>query len=264
MKLDTLISTISELLTARRASVEQRSDSVLEVSKRNAVGKTARAQLDLEALAKAIADDPEGVDAACWMASYVEGVDRALCTFKSRLVERMGFHEAAGRLVMRLEGPGFALGHVAAGGPQPYLKPWHAGLSLCYWVEMDHFVLVLSEEKVEGWGITHDRLHSAARSILFHKTRYEVLETGEEGAESYRVGDGYDASRALVLADVDFHRCRSGVLIGIPSQSRMMVVDRESTDASTFARDVAKVYASADYPLCPELFTVERSKLERV
>jgi len=241
--------TVIEAASAQAATIThpRRSDTAVE--------------LDLVALAESAADDTPATPRV-WVASFLEGVDAALSA--PPLPEDAAFSDLAGGLVPRLDGPGFAAGLEAAGSSAPYQAAWLDGLFLTYWIELDMGVLPLTQELVAEWGATDDRVRSAARSLLFHKSRRHEPEPLEDGPVlRWRAGDGYDTARVLVAADRFWDRPREGVWAGVPCDGELLLAF-ESEALPELARLTRGAYERAGYPLSPHAYDIAGPTPERV
>jgi len=226
--------------------------------------RQARRSIGLDGLAARIDAHPAQRRAA--VAGFASGVAGVVKAPHDLLAASWGFVEAAGRLVPAIEHATFGLGVIAAGGEPPWTVEFVGELVVAYYLELDRGVEILTRSRFEGWAVTPDRVTCAGRSLLCHKTMSGGLEPFEAtGLEAYRFGDGYDAARALVMADVDYQRCRSGVLFAIPHPHILLVrsptKDGDALDG--FQRAVDRLYEEARYPLSRALFAIEEARTIR-
>jgi uncharacterized protein YtpQ (UPF0354 family) len=168
------------------------------------------------------------------------------------------FVDAASRLVPSIEHVAFELGYAAAGGAPPWLLPFAGNLRVAYYLELDRGLKVLTTPQLEAWQVTRDRVTCAARSLLYHKTGWDTLTPlPDDRADAYRLGDGYDAARALILTDLDYTRMRQGALFAIPHPDLLLLRDpaQSPDDLAAFRDAVARHYDDARYPLSCQIFT---------
>ena len=176
----------------------------------------------------------------------------------------MSFVEVAGRLVPMVRRHAFGLGFRETSGRVVWQESFgdSASLSVLHCVLLDQGDLVLTQAQVEAWGVSTDRITSAARSILYHKSWAGGLESFADEVSCYRVGDGHDAARAVSLCDLQFARTRAGVVFAVPSRDLLLVIDRASpSKIAPFAQLVREAFDSAEHPLSPELFTHDDDRM---
>lgn len=210
-----------------------------------------RVVLDPAAPIAAVADlDDDATRRA--LTSWARGVYGVLAEPSNSKGASMTFMDAARCVVASLEGPLFAAGIEAAGGEAPWLRPFSDDLVVAYWLELDQGVRVLPTAQVDGWGVHPERVEKAAVSILFHRTRFGDLAPldGADDVDCFRVGDGYDAGRALILDSWDYHRCRAGAWFATPSADVLLVSkDLEHPPRDAFQAVVDRLWADAEQPL---------------
>lgn len=186
------------------------------------------------------------------LTSWARGVYGVLAEPKNSRGAEMTFMDAAKCVAASLEGPLFADGVRDAGGEAPWLRPFSSDLVVAYWLELDQGVRVVPGAQVDSWGVHPERVEKAAVSILFHRTRFGDLAPldGTDDVDCFRVGDGYDAGRALILDSWDYPRCRSGAWFATPSADLLVVSrDLEHPPRDTFQAVVDGLWASAEQPL---------------
>ena len=105
------------------------------------------------------------------------------------------------------------------------------------------------------WGVSPGTVHAGARSNLYHYTGYTDV---KPAAQKIAVGDGYDAARALCVADLFYHRDRGqGVPVALPGRDLLLVGEEAAAGA-------ARAHAEQDYPLCPYPLVFQGDALRRV
>jgi hypothetical protein len=233
---------IVQALEGFRLTVEETGDGLRVV---HGAGRDAR-----------VAEVCPGVVSAEDCVAYAAGVKAALGRPVLTAVSSWEFTEVAGRLVPTVERLAFQDGFRDGGGGAPWERPFGgAGSDLCvhYYVELDRGHQLLTKAQVGTWGVTDDRITSASRSLLYHKTMQGEPARHESGLECYGLRDGYDASRALILPDLDYHRTRAGVLVAVPSPHLLLFAD-VAGGLGLLSTVAAEEFAAAKYPLSRRLF----------
>lgn len=219
----------------------------------------------LEALGEALRD-PQAPPRRAATAGFVSGVDLVLSETPGHKARSWGFVEAAGRLIPTVQPWTFGVGHQAACGLKPWSVPFEGWLRTYYLLELDFGFCALTQEQVQRWGVSQDRVTSAGRSLLFHKS-WEAQPTPEQEWEVYTHHDGHNAARALVLADMDYPRARKGLYFAMPSPDRLMVMDQyQGPEAlQRFTQAAQDALAQAKVPLSDTIYTWEDARhLRRV
>lgn len=262
---NTLRDAVIESLRAQRLSVEVVETDAgprLEVTQgRGLVAR--RVSLDIGPLQSWLDRRPER-QVPRYLAGYASGVKGVLLEPARSKASDWAFNESAGRLLPNIEVDSFGLGVVAAtGGDSPFALPFHDDLVVAYYIQLDMGMRVLTRRQVEAWGATEDRVVTAARSMLFHRTR-DVLRGPVEAhptVQRISVGDSYDAARSLVLADAFFAEIGASHRFSIPSQDELLLVesaDEAQLDALKAATHEA--YSASDYPLTTAIFAFEKGR----
>lgn len=176
----------------------------------------------------------------------------------------LSFEEAAASMGLTLEAPGFEAGCVLAGGQKPWTYPFGDGLCVTCRIELDNGFRVLPAAQAERWGVHPERIYRAALSLLFHRTRAGAAEDveGAPGVTAWRLGDGFDAARVLVLDALDWARASSGLHVSCPEAELLLVADSADAAAvSALERVTRERFEAAVHPLRPSVYRVERAKL---
>jgi hypothetical protein len=144
----------------------------------------------------------------------------------------------------------------------PWLTEFEDPLVLAYVIEVDEGRQFLTQAQVDRWPVTRDRIESAGRSLLFHTTREASPDSLDDSPiEAYRVGDGYDAARIIVIEDLHFGEFDADSRIAIPSTEELLFVRSGDDDAvAALKREAQQRYDQAALPLTPDLFKFDRSK----
>ncbi|MFT6398596.1 MAG: hypothetical protein ACJAYU_003355 [Bradymonadia bacterium] len=220
---------------------------------------TVEFRVVLEMLESAAAEQQGGA-----LSSFARGLYGGLAEPKNSKGSELLFEDAAKTVLPSIEGPLFAAGAVAAGGAEPYLSPFPGELSVAYWVELDLGVRVLTTPQINAWGCTDDRLAKAALSILFHRSwEAPFVATPEQGTiEEFKVGDGLDGARVLMMDQWDFYRVRDAALFALPESDTFLFSAGTDEDAQTALQELAqRRYLSSKRPLSTGVFRFERGKI---
>ncbi len=198
------------------------------------------------------------------LSSFARGLYGALAEPKNSKGADLLFEEAAKTVLPSIEGPLFTAGVAAADGEAPYLSAFPGDLSVAYWVELDFGVRVLPKSQIETWGCTDDRLAKAALSILFHRSWDAPFAATpeQESIEEFRVGDGLDGSRVLMMDQWDFYKVRDAALFALPeSDTFLFSAGTDDTAEAALKQLAAQRYASSNRPLSTGVFRFERGRV---
>ncbi len=250
---------LAHALRAAEARVTAESDS--EVLARVFDGRRGRevtlVVADVAALVAAAPGDPRAA-----LGSFARGVAAALTEPLKGSGPPETFAGAAKCLLPTLEGPLFADGVRAAGAGSPWLRPFGSDISIAYVVELDEGFHVLTEQEVNDWAVTADRVHKASLSILFHRTSFGCFETVSEGVEEFRMNDGHDAARALIFDMWDYHRARRGVAFCVPTPGVMLLTDDVSDPGvAALQREASTRFEASATPLSQQTYRFEDGSL---
>jgi hypothetical protein len=212
-----------------------------------------QAHLDPARVSALLADVPG--DPRVALASFARGVTAVLSEPTNSRADEDAFVSAARSMLPTLEGPGFVLGALAAGGKRPFVQPFGSDLHTAYVIELDEGFRVVTEEQVTTWGVTADRIHKASLSILFHRTTFACFETVSEGLECFAMRDGYDGARAHIFEMWDYHRARRGIAFTLPDCGTMLLTDDTSAHGiERLTEATSRRFADARCPLSQRVF----------
>lgn len=170
------------------------------------------------------------------------------------------FGVGAASLLARVERARFAAAYDAVvdarGGDEGERLCWTdlgAGLVAAYVFDAGWSFTYVSRAQADRWGASGDRIHSAARSNLYARAQLPHSTT------RVAVGDGYDASRALIASDVFFHLATAeGLTLAVPSRDLLLVGPDASPEGATAA------FEAAAYPISPAVFRLHRGCLSLI
>ena len=220
-----------------------------------------RAHLDPRPLLAALSDDPHRRRRQ--IAGFANGVKHVLLEPVRSSADEWDFVESAGRLVPSLQVSTFAEGVRQAADDSPWTVPFVDDLVFAYFIQLDRGLRALTTSQVERWGVSDDRITSAGRSLLFHKTRNLDFEPFKSyaGVERLHAGDDLDAARCLVVADVFYSDLGPDFCFAIPSTSHFLAVQRATSDnRARLQRAADEVYQDAHIPLSTRLFRFDTGK----
>lgn len=250
-----------EALHARGANPQVVKDG-LQVSMRSGLMKRA-AVLDVDAL---VASLPDG-DPRARANNAARGVVAVLNEPGRSTADQLTFMDVTASIAPVAEGPGFTEGVLAAGGSQPFFRPYVGDMQQAYYIDLDDGQRLLTQEQADRWGVHPERIDKAGLSILFHRSGRERWENNLIDGVLVRrlvIGDGGDAARGTLLEMYDYHKAQSGRFFAMPSSEMLVFTDNLAHDTLVvFRRVVEGAYAKSDQPLSTDVFRCIGGKLER-
>lgn len=197
------------------------------------------------------------------IAAFASGVKHVLLEPVRSSADEWDFVESAGRLAPAIHSATFELGVRQAAGKPAWTRPFVDDLRVVYFLQLDRGLRVLTTAQVEDWGVTDDRITSAARSLLFHKTRNHDFSCVDnfESVRRLHVGDGLDAARCLVVADAFYSDVDEGFRFSLPSPDHFLAVfDGQPSSIDELQAATDAVYGDTDEPLSTRIFAFELGK----
>ena len=197
------------------------------------------------------------------IAGWVSGVQHVLLEPGDSDADQWDFTESAGSLAMALQVDSFVDGCRAAAGSPAWSQPFDEDIVYVFLLELDMGIRVLTDAQFERWSATRDRVVAGARSMLFHKAQPVSPNRLEDysGVEQLRVGDGYDAARALVLEDLMFGEFDDGSRVAVPTPDELYFVREGTAENVDRLREATRSrYDEADYPLSDAIYRYERGE----
>lgn len=193
------------------------------------VGRGPRAikrELDYSPLIEAFGEQAQDLDLLA-KHSLLRGMEAVASTPRGKTLDDDEFIDAAGRICVTLEGDAYAIGFELFSGETPWMLPLGDGLNRAYTVEVETGYVPLTHRTTDRWAVSDDRIERAAMSALYYRTGFGELEPveGQPLLNTYKLGDGFDAARALILELLDYHRACSGMLVSIPSPDTLLFCD---------------------------------------
>ncbi len=262
--------TLTEALESSRVSVTQIADTLnLSSGKGLTANKVNIDPLPLfERLDQESPLDPTRMKQL--IGGYVSGVVLSMGESKFSTADTVEYEEVAGGMLSNVEVDTFILGVEAVLGVKPWYEPFNEerGLIQVVYLSLNRGTRPLTQDLVERWGSTTDRIFSAARSMLFHRTRDAHLDRAKDAShpdiQQVSKGDGYDAARSLVLPDVFFIELNEPTFhFAMPSKDLLLFVDASDKDTEKLQalHDLAKTkWSEADYPLDHAVYTLKTTQ----
>lgn len=251
---------IAATLKARQVHVEPLADTL---NLRWGSGlRASKANIDLAPF-HAYLSTREGTHEA-QVEGYIQGVLRALKEPARHRSAKWSYSQCAGGMMPELQTESFALGFEAVQGCPPWSQPLGDGVLLTTALVIDQGIKTVSQTQVEQWGASDDRMYSAGRSMLFHRTRDHIDEVGftSKPVHTLKVGDGFDAARCMVIADLLFaHLDEFSMLFGLPHQDVLLYTEgRTPAHISALREAIAQAHQHASYPLSDKIFALSKGR----
>lgn len=255
----TEMSLVVDALREQRLEVSQ-IDGTLNVA--HGTGLMAhKANLEPTRLLSALADAAP-LEAKRLTAGYASGVKAVLLEPVRSKARHWSFVESAGSVLPSIEVKSFTWGVADAAGEEALFDELGDDLVLAWTMRLDRGMRVVTRPQYDEWGVTRDRMVAAARSLLYHMTRDVDWESGDwpETVHAIRVGDGFDASRLLVVEDVFYSQLDVGWRFAVPEQNVLLAVS--TPDATDALSEVARtMYKTAPYPLSDQIWRLEKGSI---
>lgn len=262
---ETHIEAITAALRSKKVTIDRIGDTL---NARMGMGRMAtKANLDLEPILSKL-EDADATTHAHHIAAFTSGALAVLSEPAYSRAHEWTYEQTAGRMMLNIEGVAFVLGVSAAAADEPWFEPLDDELIVVTYIELDRGYRVVTRAQLDAWGATSDRIFSAGRSMLYHKSREVRLVALDGSPQVTKVsrGDGYDSARALVLPEVfyieiDEPRFR----FAIPNQDTLLYIQGED-EAALEALEVAAAaeFHRADYPLSSSVYSLEPGRPPRV
>lgn len=226
----------------------------------------ATALLHPETLTESIVDVSRD-ERSTFTAAVVRGVLEVLYEPDDSEGDQWTFDRAAGSILPTLERPGFLVGASDAADGDVWHEEFEDDLSLTYRLLLDDGKRVLTADQVDDWGVSPDRVSSAARSLLFHRSRdtspRRVDDT--DSVETFDIDDGHDAARLIVLEDLMFGEFDDSSRIAVPTPDTLLFVRRgDEASIDELNRIVRERFEASGEPLTRTLFQFRRSQPKAV
>ena len=205
------------------------------------------------------------------VASVARGIYAALNTpILSKSDTPISFREAAAVISPSLESGRFAAGVGLLSDEKPYLLPFFDGMKCAYFIEQNTGNKLLNVSDVTRWNMHSERIEKAAASILYHRTAYwrepESISLDDITLIRYKIGDGFDAARATILEELDFHRWRAGFYFAVPDSDTLWITKKhELNEKEQFLlqKRVENAFNQAEAPLSRALYRVHNQEISR-
>lgn len=256
---------LTEALERHKINVkDQQANTLLLVQ-----GTGVRAQ-EVQVALKPLHDALAGVDSARHadkLDAYAEGLKAGLVApLRPEVMAQWTYEQLAGKMFLAAHDKLWALGVEAVTGHQPWQLPLDETTALTVMLELERGQRALTQDLVERWQVTQDRIYSAARSMLFHRTRDlrpKANWSGHQGVFSISNKDGFDAARATVLCDVLFTELDEfKVLFALPTPDLLLFVEDRSPEHQQRLQAAARqAFTESASPLSDALYHISRNRL---
>lgn len=209
--------------------------------------------------------DPSGFDLSSddsATRAFCEGVFDALCEPPRSRASQWTFVETAGSFVPVVRPAGWAQGVGAAnGGDAAFVRSADGGLECGWLLRLSRGTRPLTARQVAEWGVPHERIEAAGRSLLYHMTRDAPLAPHPEvlGVRRLCLGDGFDSGRVFVVEDVYFGDLGPDTRYALPSADELLIAPQSHAEALLAA--ALQGVSNAVRPLSSSLFRLERGQL---
>jgi hypothetical protein len=166
--------------------------------------------------------DPQGLEQSAWeLRGKIAGVSTAI---RQGLGHAQSFSEVAGAIFPRVVSKHWCDGFHAVSDEPLMTVSLGPSLAVVFALEELFRPSMLGEKNVEQWGVTQDRVTSAARSNLYARTMQPPTRQDLPVAhDRFELGDSYDSGRTFILGDLLWREAQEGIVIGIPSDSLLMI-----------------------------------------
>lgn len=252
-----MIEALTNALEARRLTVESVAGT-LNVSQGKGI-MAHKTNLDPAEFFSTL-EDKDPAQRARKIAGYANGVKTVLLEPKRSDARNWSFVESAGSLLPTLEVDSFVDGVRDACGEPAWAQPLADDVIIAWQMRLNRGLRPVTAPQFDDWGVTKDRVVSAGRSLLFHRTRGQAWATldGHEDVQIMRVGDGHDAARMLVAEDVFFCDIDRQWRFAIPQPDVLLAV---STEAAVGALEAAAhdLFDDAEYPLSRDIWQLTKA-----
>ena len=244
------IDTLQRYLEKRKLHVERQPDGLKVTQGSGILAQSAVINAD-DLLQSAPSDE-----VACrrHLQAWTAGVKHVLLEPSRSKADEWSFVDSAGRLLPLIMPRTYLQGVEAAAGHPPWSEPFVDDLHLLFLIRLDRGLRVLTTDQTTRWGVSDDRIRSAARSLLFHRTRDLSFKDVEDfsGVQRLKAGDGHDAARCQVVADAFFSEVGSGFRFSIPSPDHFLCTFGD--DDHQLHQATNTIYGDVDLPLSPRIF----------
>ena len=197
--------------------------------------------------------DPNGNKPNDWeLRSKIAGISTGI---REKVSRAQSFSDVAGGIFPRVVSTHWCDGFEAISTEPLMFVPWGDSLRVVFAVEEIFQRTLLGVGNVERWGVTEDRVTSAARSNLYSRSTAPLTRLSSPVAyQQFQLGDSYDAGRAFILSDLLWRESQKGMVIGIPSEDLLMIRSEEvdsPEEIDAFSTLVEEAYREARTPVSP-------------
>jgi uncharacterized protein YtpQ (UPF0354 family) len=207
--------------------------------------------------------DPDGNKPNDWeLRSKIAGVSTGI---REKVSRAQTFSDVAGGIFPRVVSAHWCDGFKAVCEDSLMSVPLGDSLRVVFAVEEMFQRTLLGVANVECWGVTEDRVTSAARSNLYSRSTSPLTRFSSPVAyQQFQLGDSYDAGRAFILSDLLWREAQKGMVIGIPSEDLLMIRSEEASsveEMKAFSALVEEAYRAARTPVSPHPLTYREGQV---
>ena len=208
--------------------------------------------------------DGEGNHPNDWqLRSKIAGVSAGI---REKICRAQTFSDVAGGIFPRVVSDHWWDGFVSVCDEPLMYVPWGDSLRVVFAVEETFHRTLLGVGNVQRWGVTEDRVTSAARSNLYSRSTSPMTQLTEPVAcQQFELGDSYDSGRAFVLSDLLWREAQKGMVIGIPSEDVLMIRSENAVseeERKAFSTWVSEICETARTPVFPHPILFRGGRLE--
>ncbi len=135
-------------------------------------------------------------------------------------------------------------------------RPLNDELVTVYVVDDDHCMVFVCREHLRRWRRSDADVHNLALANLVQRGRPDLGAAPAEVPVVLQSGDGFDATRVLLLDQVE------GLLVAIPDRDTLWVGSERGQNLEQLMATTEAIARDAAHPVSPHLFCVKDGRLE--
>jgi uncharacterized protein YtpQ (UPF0354 family) len=151
--------------------------------------------------------------------------------------------------------------------PDAIATTWVEGVSVVYAADLPTHWQFIDEPILNQWGVGPSELHGLAVSNLLRRTQAMEASVlpGNPPFKMYSTGDGFDAARALILAELE--PTATALTFGVPTRNQLLYVPSGTLPEAFGAALRAQVeqdFHTLDHPVSQHLWHLEDGVVSQV